>query len=104
MTAVGGERTAGGEGSCADAGTQRAAVVVLTAGEGRRVSACRTTCSDASGSTPSHVARTSADVLAKARKVLGWKHKTSFRDMIKEMVASDLAVVKAEAMRFGRHD
>lgn len=40
----------------------------------------------------------------KAHKVLGWKHKTSFKTMVKEMVASDLATVKAEAMRFGRND
>jgi 2-C-methyl-D-erythritol 4-phosphate cytidylyltransferase len=39
VTAVGGERTAGVEGSGADAGTPRAAVVVLAAGEGRRVGA-----------------------------------------------------------------
>jgi GDPmannose 4,6-dehydratase len=40
----------------------------------------------------------------KAHKVLGWKHKTSFKTLVKEMVASDLVNVKAEAMRFGRHD
>ena len=40
----------------------------------------------------------------KAHKVLGWKHKTSFRAMVKEMVTSDFAVVKEEATRFGRDD
>jgi len=40
----------------------------------------------------------------KARKVLGWKHKTSFRAMVKEMVTSDFNVVKEEARRFGRND
>jgi GDPmannose 4,6-dehydratase len=40
----------------------------------------------------------------KARRLLGWKHKTSFRDMVKEMVTSDLIAVKSEALRFGRHD
>lgn len=40
----------------------------------------------------------------KAHKVLGWKHKTPFKTLVKEMVASDLVNVKAEAMRFGRHD
>ena len=38
----------------------------------------------------------------KARKVLGWKHTTKFRDMVKEMVAADLAVVAEEAQRFDR--
>jgi GDPmannose 4,6-dehydratase len=40
----------------------------------------------------------------KARKVLGWKHKTSFRQMVKEMVAADMDVVKAESERKDRDD
>ena len=40
----------------------------------------------------------------KAHKVLGWKHKTTFRQMVTEMVQSDFATVKAEAMRFGRDE
>ncbi len=40
----------------------------------------------------------------KAHKVLGWKHKTTFRAMVKEMVAADMSSVKAEAQRFGSGD
>ena len=40
----------------------------------------------------------------KAHKVLNWKHKTSFRKMVKEMVAADFKAVKAESQRFGRND
>jgi GDPmannose 4,6-dehydratase len=57
---------------------------------------------------PRYFRPTEVDVLlgnpAKARKVLGWKHKTSFKTMVKEMVAADMVAVKVEAMRFGRHD
>ncbi len=38
----------------------------------------------------------------KAHKLLKWKHKTSFEDMVKEMVAADFEAVKAEAQRFDR--
>jgi GDPmannose 4,6-dehydratase len=41
---------------------------------------------------------------AKARRVLGWRHKTSFRDMVSEMIASDRVAVKAEAERYERHE
>ncbi|MBL8643644.1 MAG: GDP-mannose 4,6-dehydratase [Rhodospirillaceae bacterium] len=41
---------------------------------------------------------------AKAKKVLGWTHKTSLKDMVKEMVASDLEAVVSEAARFARHE
>ena len=41
---------------------------------------------------------------AKARAVLGWRHKTSFEDLVREMVASDLAAVKRESGRRNRHD
>lgn len=57
---------------------------------------------------PRYFRPTEVDLLlgnpAKARRVLGWKHKTSFKQMVKEMVAADLVSVKTEAMRFGRND
>ena len=39
---------------------------------------------------------------SKAHRVLKWKHKTSFLDMVKEMVASDVAAVKEESNRRDR--
>lgn len=39
----------------------------------------------------------------KAREKLGWSHTTSFRDMVKEMVASDLKTVLEEKDRRDRH-
>lgn len=39
---------------------------------------------------------------SKANQDLGWKHKTSFADLVKEMVASDLEVVKGETWRKDR--
>ncbi len=36
---------------------------------------------------------------AKAREKLGWTHKTPFAELVKEMVAADLAAVKREAER-----
>jgi GDPmannose 4,6-dehydratase len=41
---------------------------------------------------------------SKAQKRLGWRHKTSFDDMVKEMVAADLAAVRWETERKSRHD
>ena len=41
---------------------------------------------------------------SKARQRLGWRHKTSFDDLVKEMVAADLAVVAREKVRKSRHD
>lgn len=41
---------------------------------------------------------------SKAHEKLGWKHTTSFRQMVKEMVAADLETVKVESQRFGRDD
>ena len=41
---------------------------------------------------------------SKARKRLGWLHKTSFDAMVKEMVAADLAAVRRETERKSRHD
>ena len=41
---------------------------------------------------------------SKARQRLGWRHKTSFDDLVKEMVEADLAVVRRENERRNRHD
>jgi GDPmannose 4,6-dehydratase len=41
---------------------------------------------------------------SKAQKRLGWRHKTSFDAMVKEMVAADLAAVRRETQRKSRHD
>ncbi len=40
----------------------------------------------------------------KAHQRLGWRHKTSFADLVKDMVASDLVQVKHEKERMSRHD
>jgi GDPmannose 4,6-dehydratase len=39
---------------------------------------------------------------SKARAKLGWQHKISFRDLVKEMVASDLDAVARETWRQDR--
>jgi GDPmannose 4,6-dehydratase len=41
---------------------------------------------------------------SKAQKRLGWRHKTSFDAVVKEMVAADLAAVRRETERKSRHD
>ena len=41
---------------------------------------------------------------SKAQKRLGWRHKTSFDAMVKEMVAADLAAVRRETARKSRYD
>lgn len=41
---------------------------------------------------------------AKARRVLGWRHKTTFPELVREMVQSDLAAVTEEQNRKNRHD
>ena len=41
---------------------------------------------------------------SKARRVLGWRHKTEFRDMVREMIVSDRLAVKAESQRVERHE
>ena len=57
---------------------------------------------------PRYFRPTEVDLLlgdpSKARQRLGWRHKTSFDDMVKEMVASDLTVVAREKVRKSRHD
>ena len=40
----------------------------------------------------------------KAHERLGWRHKTNFADLVKEMVQSDLAEVRREIERKNRHD
>jgi GDPmannose 4,6-dehydratase len=51
---------------------------------------------------------TEVDVLlgdaSKAREKLGWRPRTGFDDLVKEMVASDLEVVQQEQDRINRHD
>jgi len=41
---------------------------------------------------------------SKARRVLGWKHRVSFDDLVKEMVAQDIAALRAETRRRNQHD
>ena len=57
---------------------------------------------------PRYFRPTEVDLLlgdpSKAHRVLGWKHTTSFKDMVAEMVASDLRAVKEESQRFARDD
>lgn len=57
---------------------------------------------------PRYFRPTEVDLLigdpAKANSKLGWKHTTSFPDLVKEMVASDLQLVKDETNRKNRHD
>jgi GDPmannose 4,6-dehydratase len=57
---------------------------------------------------PRYFRPTEVDLLvgdpSKARQRLGWRHKTSFDDMVKEMVAADLIAVRREKQRKSRHD
>jgi GDPmannose 4,6-dehydratase len=57
---------------------------------------------------PRYFRPTEVDLLvgdpSKARQRLGWRHKTSFDDMVKEMVACDLTAVRDERERKNRHD
>ena len=41
---------------------------------------------------------------AKAQRVLGWRHTTSFEALVREMVAADREAVKRESERRNRHD
>ena len=41
---------------------------------------------------------------SKARRVLGWKHRVSFDDLVKEMVEQDIAALRAETYRRNQHD
>jgi GDPmannose 4,6-dehydratase len=50
---------------------------------------------------PTEVDRLCGDA-SKARRVLGWRHKTSFKALVREMVAADLAGVERERQRRDR--
>jgi GDPmannose 4,6-dehydratase len=41
---------------------------------------------------------------SKARQRLGWRHKTSFDELVTEMVEADLAAIRSEKERKNRHD
>ena len=57
---------------------------------------------------PRYFRPTEVDILlgdpGKARRVLGWRHTTSFPQLVQEMVATDLEVVKQERQRMSRQD
>jgi GDPmannose 4,6-dehydratase len=57
---------------------------------------------------PRYFRPTEVDLLlgdpSKAREKLGWKHTTSFRELVKEMVAADLVEVEREYRRYDRPD
>ena len=57
---------------------------------------------------PRYFRPTEVDLLlgdpAKAHQRLGWRHKTSFADLVKEMVESDRRQVRLERERVNRHD
>jgi GDPmannose 4,6-dehydratase len=57
---------------------------------------------------PRYFRPTEVDLLlgdpSKARQKLGWRHQTSFADLVKEMVDKDLAQVRLEKERINRHD
>ena len=57
---------------------------------------------------PRYFRPTEVDVLlgdpSKARQKLGWRHKTNFDDLVRQMVDADLTAVKHEEERRNRHD
>jgi GDPmannose 4,6-dehydratase len=57
---------------------------------------------------PRYFRPTEVDLLlgdpGKARQKLGWRHKTSFADLVKEMVEGDRGEVRSERERANRHD
>jgi GDPmannose 4,6-dehydratase len=57
---------------------------------------------------PRYFRPTEVDVLlgdpGKARQRLGWRHRTSFEDLVKEMVDGDRKQVRLEKERVNRHD
>jgi GDPmannose 4,6-dehydratase len=57
---------------------------------------------------PRYFRPTEVDLLlgdpGKARQKLGWRHKTSFADLVAEMVDSDRTQVRRESERVNRHD
>ena len=56
---------------------------------------------------PEYFRPTEVDILlgdaSKARDVLGWRPKVSFKDLVKEMVAADMKAVALERERVERH-
>jgi GDPmannose 4,6-dehydratase len=57
---------------------------------------------------PRYFRPTEVDLLigdaTKARERLGWRHRTSFEELVREMVAADLAAVQREHDRIARHE
>lgn len=58
---------------------------------------------------PRYFRPTEVDLLlgdpSKARAKLGWQHRTSFPDLVREMMESDLQIIKSEGHRYGgKHD
>ena len=57
---------------------------------------------------PRYFRPTEVDILlgdaSKARKKLGWQHRSTFSQLVKEMVAADLQTVKDERWRSNRQD
>jgi GDPmannose 4,6-dehydratase len=57
---------------------------------------------------PRYFRPTEVDVLlgdpSKARQKLGWRHKTNFHDLVRQIVDADLTAVKREEERRNRHD
>jgi GDPmannose 4,6-dehydratase len=57
---------------------------------------------------PRYFRPTEVDLLlgdpTKAREKLGWRHKTSFDELVREMVSEDLKAVREESQRRNRHD
>ena len=51
---------------------------------------------------PTEVDRLRGDA-SKARKKLGWRHRTSFAALVKEMVDADLELIRREGVRHERH-
>jgi GDPmannose 4,6-dehydratase len=57
---------------------------------------------------PRYFRPTEVDMLlgdpTKAHEKLGWRHKTSFKDLVKQMVDADRVAVRREEERRNRHD
>jgi len=52
---------------------------------------------------PTEVYKLQGDA-TKARERLGWHHRTSFEDLVSEMVAADIEVMRREGPRHGTHE
>ena len=57
---------------------------------------------------PRYFRPTEVDMLvgdaSKARKKLGWQHRTSFDQLVKEMIEADIVAIEQERWRSNRHD